>query len=62
MTQLTLNNRTIIVTEESAFYTNFGRHPNLFNILRKSPQAETILQEINQLKRTYKEISKNIEY
>ena len=62
MTQIVLNNRTVTVTEELVFYTNFGRHPNLFNISRKSSQTETVLREISQLKNLYKEISKNIEY
>ena len=43
MAQLVLNNRTVTVTEESVFYANFGRHPNLFNTLRKSSQTEAAL-------------------
>ena len=62
MAQLILNNRTVTATEESAFYTNFDRHPNLFNTLRKSPQATAALQEASQLRNIYKEISKNIKY
>ena len=60
--ELALNNRTLTATGESAFYTNYSRHPNLFNILKKSPQAETALKEINSLKRVHKELSKSIEY
>ena len=37
MIQLALNNRIVIVIEESAFYMNFGRHSNLFNVSKKSP-------------------------
>ena len=43
MVQLVLNNRTIITIDETAFYANHGRYPNLFNVLRESPQAEIIL-------------------
>ena len=32
---------------ESAFYANFGRHPNIFNIPKGSPGAETAIQEVN---------------
>ena len=42
MAELTLNNRIIIVIEESVFYVNFGRHPNIFNVLGKSPGAEAV--------------------
>ena len=52
----------ITVTEESAFYTNFGRHPNLFKLLRNSLQSEVVLQKANQLRNIYKEILRNIEY
>ena len=45
MTQLTLNNRTAMVTGESAFYANFDRHSNLFNVPRNSPQSEVALKE-----------------
>ena len=47
MAQLVLNNRIMTVIEELTFYANFGRHPNLFNIPRKSPQIETALQEVS---------------
>ena len=50
MTQLVLNNATVIVTEISVFYTNYGRHLNLFNILKKSLQIVTVLENIIQLK------------
>ena len=42
MTQLILNNGTAIVTEESAFYANFGQHPQLFNIPKELSEAEII--------------------
>ena len=62
MAELALNNRILTVIRKSAFYINYNRHPNLFNISRKSPQAETALKKINNLKRIYKEFLKNIEY
>ena len=62
MAQLALNNRTATVTEESVFYANFGRHPNLFNIPRNLSQTDTVLQEANQLRSIHKEILKTIEY
>ena len=62
MAQLTFNNRAATAIEQSVFYANFGRHPNLFNILRNSPQSEIVLKEASQLKNIYKEISKNIKY
>ena len=60
--QLTLNNRTATATEELVFFANYGRHPNMFNTLRKSPQAEAALEKVSQLKQVHEEISKNIEY
>ena len=62
MAELALNNRILIVIGESAFYINYCRYPNFFNILKKSPQAEVALKEINNLKRVYKEFLKNIKY
>ena len=62
MTQLALNNKTLTAIGESTFYVNFDRHSNLFNVPRKSPQATAVLQEANQLRNIYKEMSKNIEY
>ena len=62
MAELALNNRTLTIIKESAFYTNYNRYPNLFNILKKSPQAEAALKKINNLKRVYKELLKNIKY
>ena len=62
MAELALNNRILIIIGESAFYTNYNKYPNFFNILKKSPQAEAALKEINNLKRVYKEFLKNIEY
>ena len=62
MAQLALNNVTIIVTGISAFYANYNRHPNLFNISKKSPQIIIILKDVTQLKKVYKKILKNIKY
>ena len=62
MAELALNNRILIIIKESAFYTNYNRYPNLFNILKKSPQVEAALKKINNLKRVYKELLKNIKY
>ena len=62
MAELALNNRILIIIEESAFYTNYSRHPNFFNILKKSPQIEIALKKISNLKHIYKEFLKNIEY
>ena len=62
MTQLALNNKTLIAIGELVFYANFGRHPNLFNIPRKSLQITAVLLETDQLRNIYKEISRNIEY
>ena len=62
MAQLTLNNATVIVIGVSAFYTNYNRYPNLFNILKKSLQTVTTLEDVTQLKKIYKKILKNIEY
>ena len=50
MAQLALNNAKITMTGFSVFYANYGRYPNLFNILRKSLQAVTALEDIKQLK------------
>ena len=47
MIQLVLNNRTVITIDKSVFYVNYGRHPNLFNILRKSLQAKIMLQKVS---------------
>ena len=62
MAELALNNRILTIIGESAFYTNYNRHPNLFNTLRKSPQADAALKEISSLKRVHKEFSKDIKY
>ena len=62
MAQLVLNNVKIIAIGFSAFYVNYGRYPNLFNILRKSSQAVTVLENVKQLKQIHEKISKNIEY
>ena len=62
MAQLALNNAKIIVTGISAFFINYDRHPNLFNVLRKSPQAVTALEDIKQIKQIYDKIVKDIEY
>ena len=62
MIELALNNRILTAIRESAFYANYNKYPNFFNILRKSPQAEIALKKINSLKRVYKELLKNIEY
>ena len=56
MAQLILNNRTVIVIEESVFYTNYRRHPNLFRTLRILPNAKAILKDINKLKELHEEI------
>ena len=62
MAQFILNNIKITVIKISAFYINYDKYLNLFNILRKSLQAVIILKDIKYLKQIYKEISKNIEY
>ena len=62
MTQLALNNIIVIVIEISVFYTNYSRHPNLFNIPKKSLQIVVVLEDVIQLKKVYKKISKNIKY
>ena len=62
MVELALNNRILTAIKESAFYTNYNRHLNLFNTLKKSPQTEIALKKINNLKRVYKEFLKNIKY
>ena len=50
------------IIRESAFYANFNRHFNLFNIPRKLLQATVALLEADQLKNIYKEILRNIKY
>ena len=62
MAELALNNRILTIIKKSAFYTNYSKHPNFFNILKKSPQAEAALKKINNLKRIYEKLSKNIKY
>ena len=62
MVELALNNRILTIIGESVFYTNYSRYPNFFNTLKKSPQIDAALKEINSLKRIYKELLKNIEY
>ena len=62
MAELALNNRILTVIKESAFYANYSRYLNFFNILRKSPQADAALKKISSLKRVYKELLKNIKY
>ena len=62
MAELALNNRILIIIGESAFYANYSRHLNFFNIPKKSPQAETVLKKINSLKRVHEELSKSIKY
>ena len=36
MAELALNNKILTATEESVFYTNYNKYPNLFNALKKS--------------------------
>ena len=60
--ELALNNGTSSTTGETPFFANYGRHPNLFNAPRKSPQAEAALREVSGLKRMHEELSKSIEY
>ena len=62
MAELALNNRISTVIRESAFYINYNRHSNLFNMPKKSPQADAALKKISNLKRVYKEFLKNIKY
>ena len=62
MAELALNNRILIIIRESVFYINYNKYPNFFNILKKFPQIDAALKEINSLKRVYKEFSKNIKY
>ena len=50
MAQLALNNMKVTVTGVLVFYTNYGRYPNLFNILRKSSQAVVALKDIKRLR------------
>ena len=60
--QLVLNNRTVIVIRESAFYANYGCHLNLFKTPRILLNVETILKDISKLKDLHKEILRNIKY
>ena len=62
MAQLVLNNVKIIIIGVSAFYINYGRHPNLFNTSKKSLQIIKILKNVKQLKQIYNKILKNIKY
>ena len=62
MIQLILNSRTIITTEKSIFYTNFGCYLNLFNISKNSLQIKIVLLKISQLREIYKEILRDIKY
>ena len=36
MAELALNNKILIIIKKSAFYTNYNKYLNLFNILKKS--------------------------
>ena len=58
MVKLALNNRESTVTEKLPFYTNFGRHPNLFNMLRESPKADTVMGDDKDLERIYEKMIK----
>ena len=51
-----------MATGESAFYANYGRHPNLFTVSKNSPQAVAALKDTKQLKQLHNKILKNIEY
>ena len=62
MIQLVLNNARVTVTGILAFFANYGRHPNLFNALRKSLQVVVALEDIKQLKQIHNKIVKDIEY
>ena len=62
MAELALNNRILTIIKKSIFYTNYSRHPNFFNTLKKSPQTDAALKKINNLKRVYKELLKSIKY
>ena len=62
MTQLALNNIKVTVTEISAFFINYNRYSNLFNILKELLQAVTVLKDVKQLKQIHNEIVKNIKY
>ena len=62
MAELALNNRILTAIGESAFYINYNKYPNFFNISKKSPQIEIALKKISSLKRVYKEFLKNIKY
>ena len=62
MTQLALNNRKMIIIENSLFYANFGQHLNLFIEPKQSLQAINILQDIKDLRQLCREIIRNIEY
>ena len=62
MAQLVLNNIKATATEILVFYTNYGRHPNLFNIPKKSLQAVITLKDVKRLRQIHKEILKNIKY
>ena len=62
MAQLTLNNRQIIMIDESTFYINYEQHLNLFITLKNLLQVITVLKDVSQLKKLYKETSKNIKY
>ena len=50
MAQLALKNSKSTSIEQSAFFTNFGQHPNIFNILKTSSQIKIALKDIAQLK------------
>ena len=62
MAQLALNNVKTTVTEILAFFTNYGKHPNLFNTPRKLLQAVTALEDVKQLKQIHNKIIKDIKY
>ena len=60
MAQLALNNAKSTATGISAFFANYGRHPNLFNAPRRSPQAVAALEDVKQMKQIHDEIAKDI--
>ena len=62
MAQVIYNNKESTVTGQILFYGNYGKHLNLFTILKNLSQAINVLRSVTELKQLYKKIIKNINY
>jgi transposase InsO family protein len=60
--QVAYNNKKAESTGQTPFFTNHGRHPNLFERTFPSVNAEAALLTAEEMKKTHEEVKKNIEH